>query len=52
MTYIGAMFSAVVRLFQVELTIYGFTFSFWEVFVFAFVVGFLCWLIREVFLGE
>lgn len=52
MEHIGAMFSAVMRLFQLEFTLYGFTFSFWQVFVFAVVASLVCWLLREVFLGE
>lgn len=49
---IKALFTVVMRLFQIEFTIYGFTFSLWEVFAFAIVSSLICWLLKEVFLGE
>ena len=52
MEYIGILFSYVMELFKIEFTIYGFTFSFWQVFVFSIVVSLVCWLLWEVFLGD
>lgn len=41
----GAMISAVVRIFKIEFTLYGVTFSFWEVFLFTAVVGIVAYLL-------
>lgn len=47
---VGALFSAVVELFKIEFTIYGFTFSMWQVFLFNIAAGIVGWFLREVFL--
>ena len=44
-------FEAVFQVFRCEFTLYGFTFSFWEVFAFSFVASVVCWIIHELFLG-
>ena len=51
MEMLGALFSTVVAIMQIDLTIFGFTFSLWQVFVFDIVVSILAWIIAEVFLG-
>lgn len=49
MELFGTLLSLVMDLFQMEFTLYGFTFSFWQVFVFDIVVGIIAWIIMEVF---
>jgi len=46
------MFAAVMKVFQTPLTIYGFTFSFWEVFCFTIVASIVIWIIMEVIFGD
>lgn len=46
----GAMIDATVRLFSVEFTIYGFTFSFWEVFLFSIAASITAWFLGKIFL--
>ena len=48
---VGVVFQMVVELFQIEFTLYGFTFSMWEVFLFDFVAGIVIWILVEVFFG-
>ena len=48
----GALFSVVLKLFQIEFTIYGFTFSLWQVFLFTAAVDIIAWVVWELFLGE
>ena len=48
----GALFSVVLKLFQIELTIYGFTFWLWQVLLFTAVVDIIAWVVWELFLGE
>lgn len=48
---VGLVFSAVMRLFKLEFTLYGYTFSWWEVFVFSIVAGLVLWFFWEVFHG-
>lgn len=47
---IAQVFDLVLELFQLEFTIYGFTFSMWEVFLFDFAAGIIIWILAEVFL--
>ena len=47
---IPLVFGKVVELFSIEFTIYGFTFSMWQVFLFDFGAGIIIWLSCEVFL--
>lgn len=47
---VGLVFQKVVELFQIEFTIYGFTFSMWQVFLFDFAAGIVAWILYEVFL--
>lgn len=48
----GALFSVVLKLFQIEFTLYGFTFSLWQVFLFTAVADIIAWVVWELFLGE
>lgn len=48
----GAMISATVQLFSVEFTIYGFTFSFWEVFLFSIAASIVVWILARIFLDD
>lgn len=48
----GAMIAATVELFSVEFAIYGFTFSFWEVFLFSVAASIVVWLLAHIFLGD
>ena len=45
----GQLIEKTVELFSIEFTIYGFTFSMWQVFLFDFVAGIVIWFIVEVF---
>lgn len=46
------LYNAVLGLFQMEFTIYGFTFSLWQVFCFDIVVGILAWGLGKVFFND
>lgn len=52
MSELGDLFSSVVELFQLEFTVFGFTFSLWQVFLLDIVICICCFVLREVFLGE
>ncbi len=45
----GAMISAVVTLMKTELTLYGVTFSFWQVFLFVVVVAIVAYFLGGAF---
>lgn len=47
---VGLVFQKVVELFQIRFTIYGFTFSMWQVYLFDFAAAIVIWIIVEVFL--
>lgn len=40
-----AMFTATLALFKTPLTLYGFTFSMWEIFLWGIVAGLLIWFV-------
>lgn len=46
------LFGAVLDAFKIEFTIYGFTFSLWQVFCFDIVVGLVAWGLGQVFLDD
>jgi len=46
----GALINATVQLFSVKFTIYGFTFSFWEVFLFGIAASIIGWFLAKFFL--
>ena len=48
----SAALSAALALFKMEFTLWGFTFSFWEVFCFVVIASIIAWIIGEVFLGD
>lgn len=48
----GRMISAVMDLLQVEITLYGVTFTWLQVFAFTAVVGIVCYLLGGVFGGD
>lgn len=45
------MISTWVDIMKIEFTLYGFTFSFWQVLLFNLVAGIIVWLIWEAFFG-
>lgn len=49
---LGALFAWVVQLFSLEFTIYGFTFSMWQVFLFDIVISIVGWTLGKVFLDD
>ena len=49
MSDLQATFAATHNLFKLEFTLYGFTFSFWQVFLFAIVGGILLSFIGRLF---
>ena len=45
----GQVIGKVVEVFSIEFTIYGFTFSLWQVFLFDMAAGIVIWVLVEVF---
>lgn len=45
----GQLIAKTVELFSIEFTIFGFTFSLWQVFLFDIVAGIVIWFLAEVF---
>ena len=45
----GQIIEKVVELFSIEFTIYGFTFSMWQVYLFDFAAAIVIWVLVEVF---
>ena len=45
----GLLIEKTVELFSIEFTIYGFTFSMWQVFLFDIAAGIVAWVLVEVF---
>ena len=45
----GLIIEKVVELFSIEFTIYGFTFSMWQVYLFDFAAAIVIWVLVEVF---
>lgn len=52
MENIGRLLSAVIAVFRYEVTIYGFTFSYWEVLAFGVVASIVAKIIGEMFMGD
>lgn len=52
MEALGSLFMATLNVFKIPLTIFGFTFSFFEVFAFTIVGGGLARLLRYIFLDK
>ena len=49
MENVKAMFDATLAVFKIPITIYGFTFSYWNVFLFVIVAGIVLSFIRRLF---
>ena len=49
MSDVQAMFDATLALFKLEFTLYGFTFSFWNVLLFSIIGGMILWFIGGLF---
>ncbi len=49
---LAALISGVLRLFSLEFTLYGFTFSLWEVFLFSATVSIVGRILYEIFFGD
>lgn len=45
MSELASVLSAVLSVFQIEFTLYGFTFSFWQIFLFLIVAGAVIYLV-------
>lgn len=45
----GLIIEKIVEAFSIEFTLYGFTFSMWQVFLFDFASGIVIWVLCEVF---
>ena len=52
MEVFGKVLGVTLELFKKDFTIWGFTISWWEVFVFTFVVGVLAYVIGGFFSGD
>ena len=48
----GLLIEKTVELFSIEFTIYGFTFSMWQVFLFDIAAGIVAWFIGKVFFDD
>lgn len=48
----GAIFNGIYQILNIEFTIFGYTFSLWNVFAFTFVTSVVAWLVWEVILGD
>ena len=47
-----SLFDCVVGLFKIEFTLFGVTFSFWQVFLFIIAASITIWIVRELFLSD
>ncbi len=52
MEYFAALLSWTLKFFQLPFTLYGFTFSLWQVFVFSAVACIIGRILAEVFFGD
>jgi len=52
MEALGNFFEWTIRIMNFQLTLFGFTFSFWQIFIFTTVAGLVAWFLGEVFLGD
>lgn len=46
-----SFFGLVIELFKIPITVYGFTFSFWDIFIFCLFSSIICYLIGGFFSG-
>jgi len=49
MEALGNLFASAVAIFKTPMTVFGFTFSWWDVFIWSIVAGLLIWFIGRVF---
>lgn len=52
MEILATLFSKVIEAFKLPITLFGFTFSYWEVFCFVIVMSILCYIIGGIFSGD
>lgn len=52
MELIGTMIGATVDIFKQEFTLFGFTLSFWQVFLFSCVSSIVAWILWRIFIDE
>ena len=52
MALISSLLSHVLALFQLEFSLFGFTFSMWQVFLWTTIAGIVARIIGEVFFGD
>lgn len=52
MEILGTVFLGVLGIFKTELSLYGFTFSMWQVFLWTAIAGIVAKILAEVFLGD
>ena len=52
MNDIAVLFAKTVELFSLKFTLYGFTFSLWQVFCFDVVAAIIGWILGKVFLDD
>ena len=52
MEYVGYVLSAVLAVFRLPLDIFGYTVSFWQVFIYTTVVAVVLGFVGEAFLGD
>lgn len=49
METLGSVFSSALGIFKTPMNIFGFTFSWWDVFIWSIVAGLLIWFIARIF---
>ena len=52
MEIVGTLFIKTLEIFRIQLTIFGFTFSYWEVLVFTVVASLACWIVGVLLFGR
>ena len=52
MNDLAALISSTLRIFSLEFTLYGFTFSLWEVFLFSATASIVGRILYEIFFGD
>ncbi|WP_293009015.1 MULTISPECIES: hypothetical protein [unclassified Oscillibacter] len=52
MEYIGTLFELTKNLMDTQLTLYGFTFSYWQIFIWTMIAGLILWFLGKVFLND
>lgn len=52
MAELGQLFSAILSIFQIEFSLYGFTLSFWNVFLWTGFAGIALWVVFAIIGGD